>query len=101
MFPGPNHWHMNCIVGGEDGNMATKMKLMKMLQEVKGFAQITNRKPAPRPPFLYLLQLRDQSAQVSTPRRRLTVESEAIRPPLPIKINHIKSDENRMPVVVA
>jgi len=81
--------------------MATKMKLIKMLQEVKGLAQITNRKPAPRPPFLYLVQLRSQSAQVETPRRRLAIEAEAVRPPLPIKINHIKTDRPAMPVVIA
>lgn len=80
--------------------MATTMKLIKMLQEVKGLAQITNRKPAPRPPFLYLVQLRSQAAQVETPRRRLTVEVEAVRPPLPVKINHIKSENSGMPVAV-
>lgn len=92
---------MNCNVRGEDGNMATKMKLIKMLQEVKGLAQITNRKPAPRPPFLYLMQLRSQSAQVETPRRRLAVEVAAMPLPLPIKINHIKTDMPDMPVVIA
>ena len=73
--------------------MATKMKLIKMLQEVKGIAQITNRKPAPRPPFLYLVQLRSQSGPAETPRRRLAIEAEALRPPLPIKIDHIKADK--------
>ena len=73
--------------------MATRIKLINMLQEVKGIAQITNRKPAPRPPFLYLVQLRSQSGQVETPRRRLAIEAEALRPPLPIKINHIKVDK--------
>lgn len=92
---------MTCNVGAEDGNMATKMKLIKMLQEIKGLAQITNRKPAPRPPLLYLMQLRLQAAQVELPRRRLTIETEAVRPPLPIKINHIKTDKPGLPVVVA
>jgi hypothetical protein len=80
--------------------MATKMKLIKMLQEVKALAQITNRKPAPRPPLLYLMQLRTQAAQVHTPRRRLTIETEAFHAPLTIKINHVKSDKPAMPVVV-
>lgn len=95
------HWHMTCNVAGEDGNMATKMKLIRMLQEVKGIAQITNRKPAPRPPLLYLMQLRSQTAQVDTPRRRLVIETEALRPALPIKINHIKTDKPGLPVVIA
>ncbi len=80
--------------------MATKMKLLKMLQESKGLAQITNRKPAPRPPLLYLMQLRSQSNQAITPRRRLTIETEALRAPLPIKINHIKVEDPGMPVVM-
>jgi hypothetical protein len=81
--------------------MATKMKLIKMLQEAKGLSQITNRKPAPRPPLLYLMQLRTQAAQSNTPRRRLTVETEPFHKPLQIKINHVKSDKQAMPVVVA
>lgn len=81
--------------------MATKMKLIKMLQEFKGFAQITNRRPAPRPPLLYLMQLRTQAAQSTTPRKRLAVEVEAVHAPMTIKINHIKSDRPAMPVVIA
>jgi len=80
--------------------MATKMKLLKMLQESKGLAQITNRKPAPRPPLLYLMQLRSQNSQTNTPWRRLTVETEVLRAPLPIKINHVQTDKPAVPVVV-
>ena len=81
--------------------MATKMKLIKTLQEFKGLAQITNRRPAPRPPLLYLMQLRSQAAQAVTPRKRLTVEIEAVHAPMVIKINHIKTDRSTMPVMVA
>ena len=81
--------------------MATKMKLIKTLQEFKGLAQITNRRPAPRPPLLYLMQLRSQAAQAVTPRKRLTVEIEAVHAPMDIKINHIKTDRSTMPVMVA
>jgi len=81
--------------------MATKMKLIKMLQEFKGFAQITNRRPAPRPPLLYLMQLRTQAAHVTTPRKRLSVKIEAVHTPMTIKINHVKSDRPAMPVVIA
>lgn len=80
--------------------MATKMKLLKMMQEVKGIAQITNRRPAPRPPLLYLMQLRTQEAQTHTPRRRVAIEAAALTAPLPIKINHVKTDKPAMPVVV-
>jgi len=71
--------------------MATKMKQLKLLQEIRGIAQITNRRPAPRPPLLYLMQLRTQESQTTTPRRRLPIESAALAAPSPIKINHIKT----------
>lgn len=80
--------------------MATKMKLLKMLEEAKGLAQITNRKPAPRPPLLYLMQLREQAHQAQAPRRRLAIETEALHAPLPIKINHVKTDKPALPVLV-
>jgi hypothetical protein len=95
------HWHINCEAQARTAQMATKMKLLKMLQETKGLAQITNRKPLPRPPMLYLMQLRSQGQPASTPRRRLTIEAWAIPTPLPIKINHIKTDNPALPVVVA
>ena len=90
---------MNCESVGEVGNMATKMKLLKMMQEVKGIAQITNRRPAPRPPLLYLMQLRSQVAPANTPRRRVVIEAAALTAPLPIKINHIKTDKSTAAVM--
>ncbi len=77
--------------------MATKIKVLKLLQESTGYAQITNRRPAPRPPLLYLMQLRAQPAPAELPRHRLTVETDArafANGPLTIKINHVKSDES-------
>jgi len=75
--------------------MATKIKLLKMLQEVKGLAQITNRRPAPRPPLIYLMQLRSQNAVTQQPKRRLAIEKDAdsAHVPLPIKIHHIQPGE--------
>lgn len=83
--------------------MATKIKVLKMLQEVKGYAQITNRRPAPRPPLLYLMQLRSHPVPAELPRQRLTVEADTkafANGPLPIKINHVKSDGSGQPVVI-
>jgi hypothetical protein len=82
--------------------MANKAKLMKFLQEVRGYAQVTNRRPAPRPSVLYLMQLRGRNAQVATPRRRLIVvaeKQESANTPLPIKITHVKPDSS-LPVVI-
>lgn len=83
--------------------MATKIKVLKMLQEVKGYAQITNRRPAPRPPLLYLMQLRAHPAPAGLPKHRLTIETDAkafVNGPLPIKINHIKSNKPVQPLVI-
>jgi len=83
--------------------MANKMKLLKMLQEVRGLAQITNRRPAPRPPMLYLMELRAQSTHEVSPRRRLAVETDVKGEgfaPLPIKINHISPQNPELPVVI-
>jgi hypothetical protein len=83
--------------------MATKMKLMKLLQEVRGRAQITNRRPSPRQPTLYLMQLRERSAQVQSPKRRLAVATDfkdSANTPLPIKINHVQTDESSISMVL-
>ena len=80
--------------------MATKIKVLKMLQAVKGYAQISNRRPAPRPPLLYLMQLRSHPAPPDFPRHRLIVEADTkafAKGPLPIKINHVKLDESGQP----
>ena len=79
--------------------MAAKIKLLKMLQEVKGLAQITNRRPAPRPPMIYLMQLRTQNTPPNVPKRRLAIEkgNDTSHVPLPIKINHIRPDDPGLP----
>jgi hypothetical protein len=83
--------------------MAMKMKLMKFRQEIHGYAQITNRRPAPRPVGLYLIALRERAAKVVTPRRRLSVVTDpqaGASAPLPIKINHVKSGQSDFPFVI-
>jgi hypothetical protein len=82
--------------------MATKTKLFKMLQEIRGLAQVTNRRPAPRPPLLYLMQMRSQTTQPTFPKRRLAIEKakDTGHLPLPIKIHHIHPSDATMPVVI-
>lgn len=96
-------WHIYCDICGRTDNMATKFKLMKLIQEVHGYAQITNRRPAPRPPVLYIMQLRAQSAQVTVPKRRLAVQTDAkdhAPTPSAIKINHVQPGGSFLPVVI-
>ena len=83
--------------------MATKAKLMKLIEEVRGYAQITNRRPAPRPPVLYLMELRAHATQNQAPKRRLNVVTDArenLTCPSPIKITHISPDESPLPIVI-
>jgi hypothetical protein len=85
---------------GQERNMATTMKLIKVLQEIKGIAQITNRRPAPRPPLLYLMALRSKATPAINSRRKLAVETATIPTAAPIKINHVKSDQPAQPAVI-
>jgi hypothetical protein len=91
---------MTCAWVARNRNMATTMKLIKVLQEIKGIAQITNRRPAPRPPLLYLMALRSKAAPVVNSRRKLAVETAVLQAPSHIKINHIKSDRPGQPSVI-
>jgi hypothetical protein len=75
--------------------MATKIKMMKLLQEIRGMAQITNRRPQPKPPGLFLMQLRSHVMQATIPRRRLVIPVDLREPPdipHPVKITHLNGD---------
>ena len=75
--------------------MATKIKALKLLQEIKGYAQITNRRPVPRPPLLYLMQLRAHPLPAELPKHRLAVTTDQqafAKGPMPIKITHVKAN---------
>ena len=84
--------------------MATKMKLLKMMQEDKGLAQITNRRPGPRPSVLYLMQLREQMPDSpAIPKRRLVISTESADPSavsFTIRINHINMGDSPLPIVI-
>ncbi|MEK7707503.1 MAG: hypothetical protein AAB380_05850 [Verrucomicrobiota bacterium] len=82
--------------------MATKATLMKLLQASRGYEQITNRRPTPRPIVLYLMQLRAQTAQIKEPKQHLAITAEwqnGTETPVPVKINHILPGEGALPVV--
>jgi len=72
--------------------MAKKMKLMPLFQELKGRADISERRPATSGTGFYLMQLREQTSRASHPRVRLmiTVSSDETHAPAdPVKINHV------------
>lgn len=75
---------------------------MKVLQEARGYEQITNRRPTPRPIVLYLMQLRAQSPNAHVPRQHLTITAQwpnGGEMPMPVKIKHIRPGECELPVV--
>jgi hypothetical protein len=73
--------------------MAAKVKVLTLLQEIRGFAQISNRLPAPRSPGLFLAQLRLQRNHGALRQRRLSI---TIDPPshpeipLQVKIHFVR-----------
>jgi len=77
--------------------MATKIKLLKLLQEMHAFSEMTRRNPANRTSPLYLLQLRSHLAETSRPKGRLLVSidlKDSLDMPHPVRITHIKSDSS-------
>src|SRR5215831_12926693 len=51
-------WHVNCAYARSIECMATKVRMIKLLQEIRGLAQISQRRPPAKAPGLFLLQLR-------------------------------------------
>ena len=75
--------------------MANKMKMLTLLQEARGYAQLSYRHPAPRPNVLFLMKLRAQAARPAAPRRRLAISVTSgggVNVPLPVKITHLKQE---------
>jgi hypothetical protein len=73
--------------------MAAKIKMLKLLQEMRGFANVTNRRPKSRPSELVLAQMRPPVIQAALPRRRLNVamgKDDCSNLPHPVRINHLK-----------
>ena len=76
---------------------------MKALQEIDGYAEITNRRPTPRPTVLYLMALRLPSGDRSVSRRKLTIPvrlKNGADLPRPVKIKHLRPGESDLPVVI-
>ena len=74
--------------------MATKDKLMKLLQDVRGLAETTRRPAASRNTPLFLMQLRRHLSDANRPRHRLLIAvdiEEAANFPQPVKIIHLTS----------
>jgi len=76
--------------------MAAKVRLMKLLQEIRGLAEITARRPQPRAPGLFLIQLRSHLMHTTHPmRKRIVVDvQDQADIPYPVKITHLSGVPN-------
>jgi len=73
--------------------MAGKMNVMKMLQEIRGLAVFSNRRPPPRQPGSPPAVWRSQFARGAASRRRRSIRIDMQTPsdiPDPVKITHLK-----------
>lgn len=78
--------------------MAAKVRIMKLLQEMRGFAEVTNRLPQPRQPGLFLMKLRTHFSQGALPTRKrvITIEIQGRADiPDPVKITHVQGSPLR------
>lgn len=74
--------------------MATKMNVMKFLQESRGFSEIARPRLPRQKSALFLIQMRSHLAQTSQGRRRLVIKvnlKDQPDIPHPIQIRHLKS----------
>jgi len=83
--------------------MAAKMKLMKLLQEIRGFAEVSNRRPHPRPLGLFLVEMRSHMTPHATPnpKRSIAIQAPAVADiPRPVKITHLRPIPSRAETAV-
>ena len=72
--------------------MATRINIMKLLQETRGFAEITNRQPQGRPLGPILLQSRSVGFRNGALKRKRNIRINMQDPPdipHPVKITHL------------
>jgi len=89
----PCLWHVTCGHVFENTLMAAKIRMLKLLQEIRCYAEFTNRHPQPRTPGLFLTQLRASAVRATLPRRKLSVAMDTqtlAGIPHQVKINHVK-----------
>jgi hypothetical protein len=78
--------------------------MLKLLQEIRGFSQIADRRPPPRFPTLMLTQIRASATQGSLRRRKLSI---AVNPqpqldiPDRVRIVHVKPASQAAPSLPA
>ena len=74
--------------------MATKVKMLKLLQEMRGLSELSRLQSAPKRSALYLMQLRTHAARTARPKRRLVIQidlRDTCELPDPVKITFLPS----------
>ena len=86
-------WHVTCEHVPKNRSMAAKVKMLTLLQGIRGFAQIANRRPPPRSPGLVLAQMRVHGIYGDLRPRKLNIAfDQQSQPNIPhrVKITHVK-----------
>jgi hypothetical protein len=77
--------------------MATRVNMMRLLQQARGMAEMIGPKPAPRPPGPLLLQVRAPKWKNATPKPRHIIRidmQESPDIPHPVTILHLDQAQN-------
>ena len=72
--------------------MATRINMLKLMQEMRGMAQITNRRPHERPAGFPILAERGGFRRGLPPKRKRHIQIQVQEPldiPSPVKITHL------------
>ena len=81
--------------------MAAKIQMLKLLQEIRGFAVLSNRRPQLRSPGLFVMQMRSHMSQGAFPTRKLSIRIDTQdQTDLPdrVKIVHVKQGPGPAPM---
>jgi hypothetical protein len=81
--------------------MAAKMNISKLLQEIRGFAEISNRRSQRRSPELRLALVGSRVFRSALRKRRLSIRidmQDRTDTPYRVKINYVKPDPGPAPM---
>jgi hypothetical protein len=73
-----------------------KVKLVKLLQDIRDWNYQPNRRMPPKPTVLYLMQLRSHVAETTSPRRKLVIQVDLKGQelhPRPVQIKQLKPSD--------
>ena len=78
--------------------MATRMKMLKLLQEMRGLSDLSRLHAAPKAPALFLMEFRTRMAEAHRPKRRMIIPvqmADTYDFPDPVKITFLTAGESK------